>query len=97
MMYGTGMMGMMVFMFLFGLLLIVLFVVIVVAIVKWLWASNVPLSMNDREKHIGNSQKALRQRRDWPSGVRNNQPRYRKVILRSSCFWKGILCRMTWN
>jgi len=58
MMYGTGMMGMMVFMFLFGLLLIVLFVVIVVAIVKWLWASNVPLSMNDRE----NTSEILRKR-----------------------------------
>ena len=45
-------MGMMIFMFLFGLLLIVLFVVIVVAIVKWLWDSNVPLSVNDRENTL---------------------------------------------
>jgi putative membrane protein len=52
MMDGAGMTGMMVFMFLFGLLLIVLFVVIVVAIVKWLWDSNVPLSVNDRENTL---------------------------------------------
>jgi putative membrane protein len=49
MMDGWSMTGMMIVMFLSGLLLIVLFVLIVVAIVKWLWVSKAPFSVNDRE------------------------------------------------
>ena len=49
---GSGMMGMMVFMFLFGLLLIVLFVLIVVALLKWLWGSKMPFSGSDRENAL---------------------------------------------
>jgi putative membrane protein len=51
MMDGMGMMGMMILMFLFGLLLIVLVVLIVVAVVKWLWGSKMPLSI-DRENAL---------------------------------------------
>jgi hypothetical protein len=49
MMDGTGMMNMMVFMFLVGLLLIVLFVLIGIAIVKWLGTSKMPFSKQPRE------------------------------------------------
>jgi putative membrane protein len=52
MMDGTGMMGMMIFMFLFGLLSIVLVVVIVFAVVKWLWGSKMPFSGSERENAL---------------------------------------------
>ena len=41
---GTGMMSMMIFMFLFGLLLIAFLVLIGIAIVKWLGTSKMPFS-----------------------------------------------------
>jgi uncharacterized membrane protein len=49
MMDGTGMMNMMVFMFLVGLLLIALFVLIGISIVKWLGTSKLPFSVNNPE------------------------------------------------
>jgi putative membrane protein len=58
MMDGTGMMNMMIFMFLFGLLLIALFALIGIAIVKWLGGSKMPFSPNTRE----NAPELLRKR-----------------------------------
>jgi putative membrane protein len=52
MMDGTGMMNMMVFMFLVGLLLIALFVLIAIAIVKWLGGSKLPFSVNNPENAL---------------------------------------------
>jgi putative membrane protein len=52
MMDGTGMMSMMIFMFLFGLLLIALVVLIVIAVVKWLGTSKMPFSASKRENAL---------------------------------------------
>jgi putative membrane protein len=49
---GTGMMSMMIFMFLFGLLLISFLVLIGIAIVKWLGTSKMPFSANTRENAL---------------------------------------------
>ena len=48
---GTGMMSMMIFMFLFGLLLIAFLVLIGIAIVKWLGTSKMPFSALGFSKH----------------------------------------------
>ena len=52
MMNGTGMMSMMVFMFLIGLLIVALFVVIGVAVVKWLSGTKMPFVKGNQENAL---------------------------------------------
>lgn len=52
MMDGTGMIGMMIFMFLSGLLLIGVFVALVVLLVTWFLGSKMPFSASERDNPL---------------------------------------------